>query len=48
MKILIYIKKIAINFYDDRLNDNLIEELIGDWKNDLNNNYPAILIYRKE
>ena len=42
------LKKNCNYFYDDRLNDNLIEELIGDYKNDLNNNYPAILIYRKE
>ena len=42
------LKKNSTYFYDDRQNDNSIEELIGDWKNNLNKNYPAILIYRRE
>ena len=42
------LKKNCNYFYDDRLNDNLIEEIFGDWKNNLNKNYPAILLYLKE
>ena len=42
------LKKNCNYFYDDRLNDKLIEETFGDWKNNLNKNYPAILLYLKE
>jgi hypothetical protein len=42
------LKKNGNYFYDDRLNDNLIEEIFSDWKNNLNKNYPAILLYLKE
>ena len=42
------LKKTGNYFYDDRLNNNSIEEIPGNWKNKLNDNYPTILIYIKE
>ena len=35
-------------FYDDTLNDNCIKEIIDDWKNKPNKNYPNILILLKK
>ena len=44
----ILLKKNCNYYYDDRQNDNSIEELIGDLNNELNKNHPTILINRKE
>ena len=44
----VLLKKNCNYYYDNRQNDNSIEELIGDLKNELNKNHPTILINRKE
>ena len=44
----VLLKKNYNYYYDDKHNDNSIEELIGNWKNELNKNTPNKLINRKE
>ena len=44
----VLLKKNCNYYYDNKQNDNSIEELIGNWKNELNKNTPNKLINRKE
>ena len=42
------LKKNFNYFYDDKLNNNSIIQIMGDWRKLLNNNIPNLLIYIKQ
>ena len=43
-----YSKKNGNYFYNNRRTNNIIKEIIEDWKNNIYNNYPTVLLYMKE